>query len=88
MYFNYNFYNYFLKTFTTINVNTDEQKIIYLTFDDGPGGKVTKDILDILKDECVPATFFVIGCQIKDQEDIILRMNNEGHGIGLHSISS
>ncbi|MGL5084834.1 MAG: polysaccharide deacetylase family protein [Clostridium sp.] len=63
------------------------EKIVYLTFDDGPGGKVTNKVLDILKDECVPATFFVIGCQIPTQENIILRMKNEGHSIGLHSVT-
>ena len=50
-----------------------------------PSGKVTNDILDILKSEEVPATFFVIGNQIDNQEDIILRMRDEGHSIGLHS---
>lgn len=64
-----------------------KEKVVYLTFDDGPGGKITNQILDILKNENVPATFFVIGCQIKGQEDIILRMKNEGHSIGLHSFS-
>lgn len=66
--------------------NNDE-KVIYLTFDDGPGGKITNKVLDILKEENVTATFFLIGCQIKDQENIILRMKDEGHSIGLHSIS-
>lgn len=41
-----------------VSTNASEQKIIYLTFDDGPAGKVTKDILEILKNESVPATFF------------------------------
>jgi peptidoglycan/xylan/chitin deacetylase (PgdA/CDA1 family) len=63
------------------------EKVIYLTFDDGPGGKTTTRILDTLKDENVPGTFFVIGDQIDNQEDIILRMKNEGHSIGLHSFS-
>ena len=66
--------------------STDE-KVIYLTFDDGPGGKITTKVLDTLKEENVPATFFVIGCQIKNQENLILRMKNEGHSIGLHSVS-
>ena len=47
------------QNFITITANADEKKIIYLTFDDGPAGKVTKDILDILKKESVPATFFL-----------------------------
>lgn len=73
--------------FTTINVNANEKKIIYITFDDGPAGKVTNDILDILKNNSVPATFFLIGSQIKGQEDLVKRMYDEGHSLGLHSMS-
>lgn len=73
--------------FTSFKVSASEKKIIYLTFDDGPAGKVTKDILDILKKESVPATFFIIGNQIKGQENLIKRINNEGHALGLHSMS-
>lgn len=75
---------------SVINVKAYEdnsKKVIYLTFDDGPGGKVTKKILDILKEEKVPATFFLIGNQIKDQEDILIRMSDEGHSLGLHSMT-
>lgn len=64
-----------------------EEKIIYLTFDDGPGGKVTESILDILKIENVSATFFLIGEQIKGQESQVNRIINEGHSIGLHSMT-
>lgn len=63
------------------------QKVVYLTFDDGPGGDTTISVLDTLKKHNVPATFFVIGSQIKGQEETILRMKNEGHSIGLHSYS-
>lgn len=66
-------------------VNACEEKVIYITFDDAPGGKVTEEVLDILKEEGVPATFFIIGDQIQTQEKIILRMKEEGHSIGLHS---
>lgn len=65
--------------------NELKNKEIYLTFDDGPAGKVTTKILDILKEEEIPATFFVIGNQIDNQENLILRMRDEGHSIGLHS---
>lgn len=65
----------------------EDEKTIYLTFDDGPAKKVTSDVLDILKKEDVPATFFLIGDQIKGQDKILLRMKNEGHSIGLHSMS-
>lgn len=78
---------------SAIDVNEDSssdsinEKVVYLTFDDGPGGQVTKDILDTLKKESVPATFFVIGSQIKGQEELLLRMKDEGHSIGLHSFT-
>lgn len=87
--------NFIIFTFmmSTINVKaieveaSSENKTVYLTFDDGPGGKITTQILDVLKAEEVPATFFVIGQQIEGQEDTILRMKNEGHSIGLHSFT-
>lgn len=63
------------------------KKVIYLTFDDGPGGKTHEQILDTLKKENVQATFFLIGSQIKGQEDLVLRLKTEGHSIGLHSFS-
>ena len=67
--------------------NTSKSKVIYLTFDDGPARKVTTDILDILREEDVNATFFLIGEQIKGQENIIKRMHEEGHSLGLHSMT-
>lgn len=75
-----------LGLFTTYT-HAEEEKIIYLTFDDGPGGKVTTEVLDILKSEKVPATFFLIGDQIKGQEETLKRMVNEGHSLGLHSMT-
>lgn len=64
-----------------------DTKIIYLTFDDGPAGNVTSSILDILKENEVNATFFLIGGQIKGQEDLVKRIYNEGNSIGLHSMT-
>lgn len=75
------------QNFVTINTYADEIKEIYLTFDDGPAGKVTKNVLDILKKESIHATFFLIGDQIKGQENLIKRMHDEGHALGLHSMS-
>lgn len=82
-----------LLTFSSLNVYSQDineegnKKIVYLTFDDAPGGDTTSKVLDILKNQNVPATFFVIGEQVKGQEDLILRMKNEGHSIGLHSFT-
>jgi len=64
----------------------DEKKLIYLTFDDGPS-VLTEKILDTLKKCDVPATFFLIGNQIQGNEKTIIRMQEEGHGIGLHTYS-
>lgn len=60
-------------------------KDIYLTFDNGYEQGHTADILDVLKEEKVPATFFVTGHYVKDRPDLVKRMANEGHIIGNHS---
>ncbi|MHC6180496.1 polysaccharide deacetylase family protein [Clostridium sp. JNZ X4-2] len=62
-----------------------KNKMIYLTFDDGPSTEVTEKILDILKAKNVKATFFVIGYKIKGHEEILKRIENEGHSVGLHT---
>lgn len=62
------------------------EKIAYLTFDDGPN-KYTSQVLDILKEKNVKATFFVIGGRIARSPDTMNRMVQEGHYIGLHSMS-
>ena len=72
---------------TNIRAIENKEKTIYLTFDDGPGGKVTEEVLDTLKKENVPATFFLIGSQIKGQEKLLIRIRDEGHSLGLHSMS-
>lgn len=62
------------------------EKVIYLTFDDGPS-VLTSRILDILKEQDVKATFFLIGNQINGFQDVVKRINDEGHSIGLHTYS-
>lgn len=66
-------------------VYKENKKIIYLTFDDGPSYKITNKVLDVLEENEVKATFFLIGSQIKDKEDVVKRIYNEGHSIGLHT---
>ena len=61
------------------------EKYIYLTFDNGYEQGYTADILDVLKKEKVPATFFVTGHYVKTASDLIKRMVKEGHIIGNHS---
>lgn len=67
-------------------LSEDGEKIVYLTFDDGPS-VVTADILDLLKEENVPATFFVTGATTDRGKMLYQRMKDEGHSIGLHSYS-
>lgn len=66
-----------------LNVAKNE-KVIYLTFDDGPS-PITNKILDILKEKDVKATFFLMGNQIKENEPTAKRIYNEGHSIGPHT---
>lgn len=65
----------------------NHEKIVYLTFDDGPSFIVTPRILDILKEKEVKATFFVVGNKIQDREEILKRIKEEGHAIGLHTFT-
>jgi len=61
-----------------------KQPTVYLTFDDGPS-KWTPQVLDVLKEYGVPATFFVLGQQAEAKEETIRRMKDEGHAIGNHT---
>ncbi|MBK5240702.1 MAG: polysaccharide deacetylase [Clostridium sp.] len=69
---------------TSIKDVNQEKKVIYLTFDDGPS-ILTDKVLDILKENDVKATFFIIGNQINGFEEVIKRTHNDGHSIGLHT---
>ncbi len=63
-----------------------EEKVVYLSFDDGPSA-VTAEILDVLKEEEVPATFFVIGATTERGLGLYRRILEEGHALGIHSYS-
>ncbi|WP_448608389.1 polysaccharide deacetylase family protein [Geodermatophilus sp. URMC 60] len=60
---------------------------VRLTFDDGPHGTATPDILDTLADRGAEATFFVTGEMTAARPDIVRRASTEGHRIGNHSWS-
>ncbi|MDQ0218380.1 polysaccharide deacetylase family protein [Peribacillus cavernae] len=57
---------------------------VSLTFDDGPHPLYTEQLLNILKKFQVPATFFVVGELAARNPDLLKRMVNEGHHIGIH----
>jgi len=60
---------------------------IALTFDDGPDQTYTPQLLDLLKAENIHATFFLVAERAQTHPEIVKRMINEGHAIGLHSLS-
>lgn len=65
---------------------TPGQRQFYLTFDDGPNPTITPQLLDILRERQVQATFFLIGDHINaDTAPIVRRMFAEGHAVGQHS---
>ncbi|TMW71196.1 polysaccharide deacetylase family protein [Alteribacter natronophilus] len=67
------------------SVETDE-KVVALTFDDGPGEN-TVEILDILREHDVKATFYLTGYEIEEHFDDAVQIVEEGHEIGNHSYS-
>jgi peptidoglycan-N-acetylglucosamine deacetylase len=64
-----------------------QEKVVALTFDDGPSAKYTPQILDILKENNVHATFFVIGRNVGARPYLVKREIEEGHGVGNHTWS-
>lgn len=65
----------------------DGKKVAYLTFDDGPSINNTPKILDILKQNNIKATFFVIGENAEKNIDLVKREVAEGHVVGNHTYS-
>ncbi len=61
------------------------KKVVALTFDDGPYSPYTEQVLDILKEYNVPATFFVIGQNAEKYPELIQRIVSEGHQLGNHT---
>jgi len=58
---------------------------VVLTFDDGPLPKYSNQVLRILADECIKATFFVIGSQVKANPEGVRKLVAAGHTVGTHS---
>ena len=70
-----------------LNQYGSHEKEVALTFDDGPDPSNTPRILDILKRENAPATFFLIGLQAQKFPSLARRIYDEGHTIGNHTFS-
>lgn len=67
-------------------VQTEDKKVIYLTFDDGPSER-TLELLDLLDQEKIKATFFVTGKTDLVSKEILKAIAERGHAIGIHSYS-
>ncbi|MBQ9283971.1 MAG: polysaccharide deacetylase family protein [Acidaminococcaceae bacterium] len=61
------------------------RKCMALTFDDGPYPPYTGRLLDVLKEKKIHATFFLVGEQARLHPDLVRRMVDEGHTVGLHA---
>ena len=70
-----------------IKHGSNNEKLIALTFDDGPDKDFTPQVLDILKNNDVKATFFVVGENVGWNPEILKREYEEGHEIGNHTFT-
>ena len=76
-----------LKKYNAYYVDTKAEKNIYLTFDAGYENGYTDKILDVLKKEKVPATFFLVGDYIESNPKLVKRMEKEGHIVANHTMT-
>lgn len=63
----------------------DDERVIYLTFDDGPIPEMTPGTLDLLAKYNAKATFFCVGDNVRKYPDIYKRIVDEGHSVGNHT---
>jgi peptidoglycan-N-acetylmuramic acid deacetylase len=75
----------FFEDYNSYYVGDTNSKVLYLTFDQGYENGNTNKILDILKEEKVPAAFFVVKPYVKTEPEIVKRMVDEGHLVCNHS---
>jgi peptidoglycan-N-acetylglucosamine deacetylase len=69
-----------------VNHGSRDHRRIALTFDDGPSGVATEQVLDTLDRLGVPGTFFCVGGNVAFRPDLVRRMVDSGHGVGNHSV--
>lgn len=76
-----------VKSKPVYHCNRNNSNRIAITFDDGPHPKHTPEILDILEENNVKATFFLIGQNVKNYPDCAKRILRDGHEVGNHTYS-
>lgn len=75
-----------LKKYGGAYIGDTAGKVIYLTFDEGYENGYTPKILDVLRDNGIKAVFFITGPYLKNHQDLVRRMIEEGHEVGNHTI--
>ncbi|MDQ6825601.1 MAG: polysaccharide deacetylase family protein, partial [Candidatus Eremiobacteraeota bacterium] len=70
---------------TTVVSGPLDKRVVALTYDDGPNPPYTDRILDVLKQERVRATFFVVGRAVRAYPHTLRRIVGEGHSLGNHT---
>jgi peptidoglycan-N-acetylmuramic acid deacetylase len=68
-------------------VGSENDKVLYLTFDAGYENGFTEGMLDVLKKHEAPAAFFLVGTYIRNNAELVTRMVDEGHVIANHTMS-
>ncbi len=79
------YYKVDLPRYGTYYLGNTEEKVVYLTFDEGYENGFTPTILDILKEKQVKAAFFITGSYLKHNPELVKRMREEGHIVANHS---
>ena len=75
-----------LRAYDAAYIGDSTRKVLYLTFDAGYENGCTEKILDVLKDQQVPAAFFLVGNYLETNADLVRRMVEEGHIVGNHTM--
>lgn len=76
-----------LESYNAYYLGDTDEKVIYLTFDNGYENGYTETILDALAANDVKVTFFVTLPYIRDNKELVIRMKEEGHIVGNHSVT-
>ncbi|WP_051569301.1 polysaccharide deacetylase family protein [Alkaliphilus transvaalensis] len=79
--------NYRYDDSVVVRSGSEREKLIALTFDDGPHPRFTPEILDILYEYNAKATFFVLGKHVKLYPEVLQRLIDEGHEVGNHTFT-
>lgn len=74
-----------LDSYDGIAMGNNEDKFVYLTFDEGYEAGYTSKLLDVLKENDVKAAFFITGHYLNTQPELVQRMIDEGHIVGNHT---